>query len=126
MTTISHLSSLRSSDFCRIVEKLSRSCEDQTRLTIEQVYPRICQLVTRASPCSGLDNWSPGELREFQDLILKYTRENILKINIYIKEPFAKKYIMVEYASMYVDLSEAQFSSNYDIAVSPGSVILEV
>ena len=38
-----------------------------------------------------------------QDLILKYTRENILKVNIYIKEPFAKKYIMVEYASMYED-----------------------
>ena len=131
MTTISHLSSLRSSDFCRIVEKLSRSCEDQTRLTIEQVYPRICQLVSRATTChkqieSRDNNWSRAELTEFQDLILKYTRENILKINIYIKEPFAKKYIMVEYASMYVNLCEAQFSSNYDISVSPGSVILEV
>ena len=95
----------RSSDFCRIVEKLERSCDDQTRLTIEQVYPRICQLVGRASVChkqiGGANNWSQAELSVFQDLILKYTRENILKINIYIKEPFAKKYIMVEYASMY-------------------------
>ena len=97
-------SDLRSSDFCRIVAKLGRSCDDQTRLTIEQVYPRICSLVSQA-PCHqhmlGLNNWSRAELFEFQDLILKYTRENILKINIYIKEPFAKKYIVVEYASMY-------------------------
>ena len=100
-----HLSPhLRSSDFCLIVEKLGRSCEDQTRLTIEQVYPRLCALVRRAI-CHNqrleVNNWSRGELTEFQALILKYTKENILKVNIYIKEPFAKKYIMVEYASMY-------------------------
>ena len=84
--------------------KLGRSCDDQTRLTIEQVYPRICALVRRAI-CHNqrleVNNWSRGELTEFQALILKYTKENILKVNIYIKEPFAKKYIMVEYASMY-------------------------
>ena len=75
-------------------------------------YCKSAPLVSQARAChkqtSGGNNWSPGELREFQALILKYTRENILKINIYIKEPFAKKYIMVEYASMYVNLCQAQ------------------
>ena len=56
------------------------------------------------------NNWSRAELTEFQDLVLKYTRENILKINIYIKEPFARKYIMVEYASMYEDFLKANLS----------------
>ena len=108
-------SHLRSSDFWRIVEKLERSCADQTRLTIEQVYPRICQLVRRATASHreilGATNWSRAELSELQDLILKYTRENILKVNIYIKEPFAKKYIMVEYASMYEDSLQPSLSS---------------
>ena len=99
-------SHLRSSDFCTIVDKLNRSCADQTSLTIEQVYPRMCHLVhsyLAGAPCrqrTGNIRLKQSEMSEFNDLILKYTKENILKINIYIKEPFARKYLMVEYASM--------------------------
>ena len=90
------------------MEKLSRSCEDQTRLTIEQVYPNICHMVndylSRTACHTGLHkiglSLNKTDMTEFNDLILKYTKENILKINIYIKEPFARKYLMVEYASM--------------------------
>ena len=105
--TLSPLTShLRSSDFCTIVDKLNRSCADQTSLTIEQVYPRMCHLVhsyLAGAPCrqrTGNIRLKQSEMSEFNDLILKYTKENILKINIYIKEPFARKYLMVEYASM--------------------------
>ena len=99
-------SQLRSSDFCTIVDKLNRSCADQTSLTIEQVYPRMCHLVhsyLAGAPCHRRTRnvrLKQSEMSEFNDLILKYTKENILKINIYIKEPFARKYLMVEYASM--------------------------
>ena len=100
------------------MEKLNRSCQDQTRFTIEQVYPRIYHLVSsylsRTGCHTGLGRIGVGhnktEVSEFNELILKYTKENILKINIYIKEPFARKYLMVEYASMYDN--EKSFSFN--------------
>ena len=66
----------------------------------------MCHLVhsyLAGAPChrrTGNIRLKQSEMSEFNDLILKYTKENILKINIYIKEPFARKYLMVEYASM--------------------------
>ena len=70
----------------------------------------MCHLVhsyLAGAPCrqrTGNIRLKQSEMSEFNDLILKYTKENILKINIYIKEPFARKYLMVEYASMYEEI----------------------
>ena len=31
--------------FCHVVRKIGHACEDQTKVTLELVYPRICELV---------------------------------------------------------------------------------
>ena len=107
ITKVYHLSS---DTFCMVVHKIWRSCSDQSRLTLELVYPGICTLVSavlesKACPNTFLPQrvlpaWNSSTITMFKHLILKYTEENIIKVNIYIKDPFAKKYMMVEHASM--------------------------
>ena len=47
---------------------------------------------------SLIKQWDGNKTTEFSNLILKYTQENIY-IYIYIKDPFAVKYLIDENAS---------------------------
>lgn len=71
-------------------KKLNRSCEDETKTTLELTYPGICELAKEP-------DWKGNQT--FQDMALKYTRENVLRIKLFFKEPFAVKYLIVENAS---------------------------
>ena len=101
----------RSKTFCKIVEKIHRSCADQTKHTLENIYPNVCSAVNTAVSNNWCRNdeetfrpnnniWTDTEIENFKKIILKYTKENIMKINIFIKDPFAIKYKIVENASM--------------------------
>ena len=94
--------------FCYVVRKIEHACQDQTKDTLELVYPRICNLITivqNHNACHSkykpdrITKWKNGESKEFSDLILRYTTENIVQVNIYIKDPFAVKFLIEENAS---------------------------
>ena len=70
-------------------EKVNRSCKDETQTTLELSYPGICELAREG-------DWRN---KTFQDMALKYTKENVLKIKLFVKEPFAVKYRIMENAS---------------------------
>ena len=87
------------------------SCGDQTKHTLEKIYPDICSYVNTVVSNKWCINheeifhpnkkiWTDLEIENFKATILKYTKENVMKINIFIKDPFAVKYKIVENASM--------------------------
>ena len=72
------------------------------------VYPNICLLidvVLNYKACGykfipeKITEWKSDEIQNFSELILKYTKENIVRANIYIKDPFAVKYLIESTAS---------------------------
>ncbi|XP_023327060.1 uncharacterized protein LOC111700406 [Eurytemora carolleeae] len=88
-------------DFCIIVNKLQRTCADFSRkYTVEKIYPNICAGVKQAmdtgacsstirEPYNGTKYSSdPEESDQFKDTIVKYMRENIAVINVFIREPY--------------------------------------
>ena len=44
--------------------------------------------------------WSAAEKEDFEKLILRYAQENIMKVKLFIKQPFAAKWIIEPHASM--------------------------
>ena len=94
--------------FCLVVRKIEHACQDQTKDTLELVYPRICELVAVVQDHNACDSefkpeiinqWTNEESSKFSNMILRYTRENIVQVNIYIKDPFAVKFLIEENAS---------------------------
>ena len=94
--------------FCHIVRKIGHACQDQTKVTLELVYPGICELVGTVQSHNACDSeykpemiteWKNEESKKFSRMILKYTKENIVQVNIYIKDPFAVKFLIKENAS---------------------------
>ena len=90
--------------------------------TLEQSYPNICKLVNTVLAnrwCEDTFNirdadsggqlaggiqiaytWSQTEKEDFEKLILRYAQENIMKVKLFIKQPFAAKWIIEPHASM--------------------------
>jgi hypothetical protein len=94
--------------FCHLVRKIELSCQDQTKITLELAYPNICTdvaIVLSSQACNTkykpnlIKQWNNNKTTEFSNLILKYTQENIVLVNIYIKDPFEVKYRIEENAS---------------------------
>ena len=94
--------------FCHFALQIESSCQDQTKITLELAYPNICadvSIVLSRQACDTkykpnlIKQWDHNKTAEFSDLILKYTQENIVVVNIYIKDPFAVKYVIDENAS---------------------------
>ena len=91
------------------MRKLSGTCGDQTRLTLELRYPGICDdidTVLSNNWCDALFSvdseniWPANKTNQFKSTILTYCQENIMKINIFIKDPFAVELKIVEHASL--------------------------
>ena len=90
--------------------------------TLELSYPNICRLVNTVLAnewCEDTFNiadadrggqsggdvqitytWSAAEKEDFEKLILRYAQENIMKVKLFIKQPFAAKWIIEPHASM--------------------------
>ena len=95
-------------EFCFVVRKIKLACQDQRNVTLEMVYPNICLLidvVLNYKACGykfipeKIIEWKSDEIQNCSELILKNTTENIVKANIYIKDPFAAKYLIESTAS---------------------------
>ena len=85
-----------------VLEKIKNSCEEQQKKTIEMAYPGICELVQSANKA---DVWNFGpdakeEIKTLRRIVLRYTKENVLKVKLYIREPYAVKYKILQNASM--------------------------
>ena len=94
--------------FCSIVRKIEHACNDERKITLELVYPNICEdieTVMNNDACRDtykpekITDWTYKKGAEFSELILRYARENIVKVNVYIKDPFAVKFLIEENAS---------------------------
>ena len=82
--------------------------------TLELSYPNICSLVSTVLASQGCEvtldiadadrggqvNWSAAQKQDFEKLILRYAQENIMKVNLFIKQPFAAKWVIEPHASM--------------------------
>ena len=60
--------------FCYAVRKIGHACQDQTKVTLELVYPRICELVAIVQSHKACDSeykpelitqWTNGESNKF-------------------------------------------------------------
>ena len=94
-----------------MVRKIEHACNDERKTTLELVYLNICEdieTVMNNDACTDtympekITEWTNKKRAEFSELILRYARENIVKVNIYIKDPFAVKFLIEENASKYV------------------------
>ena len=73
-------------------------------LKTEAWYPNICEsirIVLDAEACDDyMDqdklDWPQDNITSFKNLIMKYTKENMVLANIYMKEPFAHKLLVIE------------------------------
>ena len=93
----------RTPSFCYTVWKIGQTCRDQTRVTLELTYQNICEdvkIVQKYRACEErykpekVKEWNNEKMKEFEKTIVKYTKENIIRVNIFIKEPFALKYLI--------------------------------
>ena len=115
---------LNSPDFFLVIKKLWWSCQPITnkfgpkRIKLDQVYPNLCQFYdsfiyptmevnnSLANASYTLDipiseflkqlNMTPSDLDLFQKIMLKYSRENLVKITAYIEKVFAEQYLTDE------------------------------
>ena len=101
--------------FCEVVENIDIACLDQTRDIIEVFYPNICKLVETVlinDACKPnyrptmIKEWGNDTDEEFANLILRYTQDNIVLVDIYMKDPFAVKFLIDEYAPKYIEYIE--------------------
>ena len=94
--------------FCHIVKKIDSSCKTEIRVTLELAYPNICsdiETIHKYESCKSrfrpesITEWNKEKADEFAQMIFKYTQENIIPVNIYLKDPFAIRYLIDENAS---------------------------
>ena len=95
-----------------MVGKIENACHDERRTTLNLVYPNICEgieTVMKNDACMDtytpekITKWTNKKGTEFSELILRYARENIVKVNIYIKDPFAVKFLIEANASRLIN-----------------------
>ena len=73
-------------------------------LLLEYYYNDICtyvDVVIQEEACSTYFSyqkidWTSKNLTDFQNLITRYTKENIAVVKVYLKEPFAHRLMIVE------------------------------
>ena len=92
--------------FCHVVRKLSRACKHHTKATLEVAYPNVCKEVNKVLSNNSCENKfnpdivsKPFNAQDFEALILRYAKENIVVISVYIKDPFATKIMIDENSS---------------------------
>ena len=89
--------------FCSFVRKILYACEDERKITLELVYPNICQQIATVDKYKACEEkykpekiteWTKEEKEKFAEMVLRYTQENIVFVNILMKDPFALKILI--------------------------------
>ena len=93
-------------EFCILAKRLLHKCKGPKRKPLEREYPNLCSTLeplTKLDPtrfCKN-NNWDiPRTLVPncshhkcpVEDAILAYARENLVMFNIFIKDPYAKRF----------------------------------
>ena len=89
--------------FCVVLKKIWSACQDERRITLELVYPIICQQISTVHNYSACEEkykpekiteWTNKQKENFVKTVLRYTQENIILVNIFMKDPFALKILI--------------------------------
>ena len=79
------------------------ACQDERKTTLELVYPSICQQIITVKNYNACEEifkpekvteWTNEQKEKFAKLVLRYTQENIVLVNILMKDPFALKILI--------------------------------
>ena len=81
-------------DFCVAVEKLRRSCAGDRRESLDDYMPELCPALDAAGnfSCEAARASTSTAWAELRRLVAAYARENMAVLNVYIREPYARKY----------------------------------
>ena len=85
----------KTTEFCYIFKKLMKSCQEYRRFSLEEHFPNICANVLSIKdsiiecPLNFKIINITDSIRRF---VVDYAKENIAKVNIFLKEPFVKRY----------------------------------
>ena len=89
--------------FCSIVNKILSACQDERKTTLELAYPSICQQIITVKNYNACEEifkpekvteWTNEQKEKFAKTVLRYTQENIVMVNIFMKDPFAQKILI--------------------------------
>ena len=86
-------------EFCYVLKKLIRSCNGDRRDSLIDEYPGICNnvlAVENSVTTCPIDSKKLNLTKELKRSIVNYAKENIAKVNIFLKDPFVKRYIREE------------------------------
>ena len=87
---------------CILAKKLVQTCADFRRFSLETVYPGVCKQIQWLQENNGFcvdfqwkdtivnKNDSLFDFMDFGSFLTKYARENTVKLNVYMREPFAE------------------------------------
>ena len=87
----------KTKEFCYVLKKLIRSCNGDRRDSLTEDYPGICDnvlAVENSVTTCPID--SKKITTELKKSIVNYAKENIARVNIFLKDPFVKRYIREE------------------------------
>ena len=87
-------------EFCYVLKKILKACYSDREASLEDAYPGICKNLTN-------DFGNPKEIKCPLDIkdgyenvakkwVVEYARDNIAKVNIFLKDPFVNRYVRDE------------------------------
>ena len=90
-------------EFCYVLKKLIKSCKGDRKFSLEQayelIYPNLCDNVLSieesATTCP-IDLKKSNITNSLKQFVVNYAKENIAKVNIFLKDPFVKRYVREE------------------------------
>ena len=86
---------IKTAEFCYILKKIIDSCQGDRRVSLEEHFPNICLSIltidesTITCPLNFEKTNITNKVRRF---VVDYAKENIAKVNIFLKEPFVNRY----------------------------------
>ena len=85
----------KTAEFFYILKKLISSCREDRRISLEEHFPNICSTILTIDESTitcPLDFEKTNITNSVRGFVVDYAKENIAKVNIFLKEPFVKRY----------------------------------
>ena len=85
----------KTAEFCYILKKIINSCKGDRRVSLEEHFPNICSsilTIDESSITCPLDFEITNITNTVRGFVVDYAKENIAKVNIFLKEPFVNRY----------------------------------
>ena len=92
-------------NFCRLVDKLKDSCENEKRHVLALEHPNLCPAVAmlEGKPCSNEALTNLTELDEYrlEREVSEYASRNLVKLDVFYSTHTARKYVWEEKMSIW-------------------------